>query len=86
MIYRYWIEFDEEGDIKSFHKTKKECKNVCQEFIVKLIPIDRSDRLEEATDKLNKEVDAFSKNIRDLKKTSKKMSTELDKIIHKIKI
>jgi len=86
MIYRYWVEFDEEGDIKSFHKSKEECGDVCQEFIVKLIPINRSDRLEEAIDELDVESKAFFKNVKDFKKKTKKMSTELDKIIHKIKI
>jgi len=86
MIYKYWIEFDEEGDIKSFHKSKKECKNECQEFIVKLIPIDRSEKLEEVANEFHKGVEAFSKDIKDFTKVSKKVSTELGKIINKIKI
>lgn len=83
MVYKYWIEFDEEGDIKAFHKTKGECKGNCQEFIVKLIPVNR---FEEIADTLDKEMNDLSKNVDGFRKTTKKVSTELNKIIHKIRI
>jgi hypothetical protein len=41
MLFKYWIEFDEDGEIKELYKSKYECKVPCKEYIVKLIPIDR---------------------------------------------
>lgn len=83
MIYKYWIEFDDEGNIKAFYKNKEECKEECREFIVKLIPIDR---LSKAVDGFHNELQDFSKGVKDLVRVSKKAATELDKIINKMKI
>jgi uncharacterized protein YgfB (UPF0149 family) len=85
MIYKYWVEFDEEGDIKALYKNKYDCKSECKEFIVKLTPIDRGAKLVDAVDGLHKEVEGFSKGLKTLTKESKKMSTEFEKVVKRIK-
>ncbi len=66
VIFRYWVEFDDEGEIKSLHKSNKEG---CKEYIVKLITIDR---MQEAHEELEK-------SILESKYKFKKFSTELEK-------
>jgi len=76
MIFRYWVEFDDEGTIKSLYVDKQEG---CEEYIVKLIPIDR---VQESTEELEK-------SIMESKHKFKKFSTELEKItkgLRRIKI
>lgn len=67
MIFRYWVEFDDEGEIKSLHKSNKEGR---KEYIVKLIPIDR---IQESQEELEK-------SILESKYKFKKFSTELEKV------
>lgn len=76
MIFRYWVEFDDEGEIKSLHKSNKEGR---KEYIVKLIPIDR---IQESQEELEK-------SILESKYKFKKFSTELEKVaksLRRIKI
>lgn len=74
MLFKYFIEFDDDGEIKNFFKSEKEGKG-CKEYIVKLIPIDRKiksdNRLEKAQEKV----------LRDMKK----FDTELNKIIRDLR-
>lgn len=79
-VFKYWVEFDEEGEIKTLYKSKRDCKGVCEEFIVKLIPIDREDDLDLTIKELNKEVMDFSEGIAGIKDLSKKVSSEVSKI------
>lgn len=72
MIFRYWVEFDGEGEIKSLHRSKEPN---CKEYIVKLIPIDRQkEKLDEQANKLVKDIEGASRG-------TKKLSTELEKLI-----
>jgi len=74
MLFRYFIEFDDLGEIKSFHKSKEECKN-CKEYLVKLILIDRrQEEAEQNADKFNKVADKLLFD-------AKKFDTELNKAL-----
>jgi hypothetical protein len=86
MLFRYWVEFDENGDIKAFHKSKYECPVPCEEFIVKLIPIDRQqEELEEKIDELNKGSDEFLAAAKKMTKDSDKFRTEFQKTIRELR-
>lgn len=81
MFFKYWIEFDEDGEIKSFYKSKNECESPCREYIVKLIPIDRSKgKLSENIDKTTKAAEDLAKNIRKLDTEINKASKELRRL------
>jgi len=58
LSFKYWIEFDEDGEIKAFHKNKYSCESECNEYVVKLIPIQRSadKEIAEGIDKFSKEI------------------------------
>lgn len=75
MLFKYWIEFDEDGDIKSFHKSKYECENPCKEYIVKLIPIDRKH------EELAKEADKVAESAKRISRGFKKLDTEVHKAV-----
>jgi hypothetical protein len=79
-IFKYWVEFDEEGEIKALHKSKSHCEGGCEEFLVKLIPIEREDDLEQAIRGLNKEVVGFTKDLDAVKDLGKKVNSEVRKI------
>jgi hypothetical protein len=86
MMFRYWIEFDAEGDIKSLHKSKYECPVPCEEFIVKLIPIDRQhEELEEKIDELNKGSDEFLAAAKKATKEADKFKTEFQKTVRELR-
>ncbi len=74
MLFKYFIEFDDDGEIKNFFKSEKEGKGY-KEYIVKLIPIDR--KIEKAKKFENGLEKAQEKVLRDMKK----FDTELNKII-----
>lgn len=77
LTFKYWIEFDSEGEIKSFHKSKYECENPSEEFIVKLIPIKRDvfKEVEQSTTKLSKTIE----------QQTKKLNTEFNKVLKDLK-
>jgi hypothetical protein len=75
MIFKYWIEFDEEGEIKAFYKSKYECKVPCKEYVVKLIPIDRKN--EELTKNAAKAAESAKRIVSGIKK----LDTEVHKAI-----
>jgi len=78
MLFKYFIEFDDLGEIKNFHKSKKECKD-CKEYLVKLIPIDRKrEKLEREANKFNKAADKLLSDV-------KKFDTELNKTIKNLR-
>jgi len=85
MIFKYWVEFDDEGEIKAFYKNKYDCKTECFEYIVKLIPIDRNEELVKFTDELSDKVDQFVKEVEDLKPLHKKFDTEVNKLVNQLK-
>jgi hypothetical protein len=79
VIFKYFIEFDDDGEIRNFYKLKEDCKN-CKEYLVKLIPVDRkletfgqkASQLDKAIDKMlqgRKKLDTeFNKVVRDLRR------------------
>ena len=70
MIFKYWVEFDDDGEIVELHKSKHD---ECKEYIVKLIPIDR--KIEE----LNEKADEFVKSAEKASQSIKKFRTEFEK-------
>ena len=79
MIFKYFVEFDNDGEIKALHKDKVEG---AKEYIVKLIPIERSEKelpefgnrvlksAEEVlsgTKKFRREIDKITKDLRRIK-------------------
>lgn len=70
MIFKYWVKFDEEGEIAELHKSKVKG---CKEYIVKLISIDRK------TEELNKKADEFVKSAEKASQSLKKFRTEFEK-------
>lgn len=85
MNFKYWVEFDESGEIKALHKDPKEG---CKEFIVKLIPIEREDKLEKAVKELGEGIDEFSKELRSASREAIKASrivSEISKVASKLK-
>ena len=81
MRQRYWIEFDVEGEIEGIYKSKSDAEYIsgkpCEEFIVKLIPINRTDQV---IDDINTESKAFINRIKKVSSNAKKFQTELDKL------
>lgn len=75
MIFKYWIEFDEDGEIKALHKSKYECETTCKEYIVKLIPIDRKN--EEMVKNVDKAAEAAKRIVSGIKK----LDTEVHKAV-----
>ena len=75
MIFKYWIEFDEDGEIKAFYKSKYECEVLCKEYIVKLIPIDRKN------EELTESADEAVRSAKQVVKGVKKLDTEVHKAI-----
>lgn len=83
MFFKYWVEFDENGDIIALHKDKRNCP-MCEEFIVKLIPITRSEYImndDQKLDELISVVEAktikFSMELDKLDKTIKRMGGKI---------
>lgn len=81
MRQRYWIEFDDDGEIVGIYKSKSDAEYIsgkeCEEFIVKLIPIKRVDKMmEEITDSAND----FVKNVKKVNNSAKKFQTEFQKM------
>ena len=75
MLFKYWIEFDEDGEIKELYKSKYECKVPCKEYIVKLIPINRKN------EELTKGADEAAESAKRIVKGFKKLVTEVHKAI-----
>jgi len=74
MLFKYFVEFDDIGEIKKFSKSKEECKD-CKEYIVKLMLIDRRrEDAEQVADKFGKAADKLLSN-------AKKFDTELNKVL-----
>jgi len=83
VLFKYFIEFDDDGEIKNFHKSKNECKN-CKEYLVKLIPIDR--KLEDDIEKkLKQETSKIENIMKDVVTDGKKFETEFNKMVKKLK-
>ena len=86
MVFRYWIEFDEGGDIKACHKSKYDCPTPCKEFIVKLISIDRDqEEFDKTMDALVKGSDEFLAAAKKITKDSDKFKTEFQKTIRELR-
>jgi hypothetical protein len=85
MNFKYWVEFDEEGEIKALHKKPIED---CKEFIVKLIPIEREDALERSVRELGEGINKFDDELKDLNRVAKKTSrviSEVSKMASRLK-
>lgn len=67
MIFKYFVEFDNNGEIKALHRNERKG---CKEYIVKLIPIEREKDL---TDKAKEAADEILRG-------SKKFRSEIEKI------
>jgi len=67
MIFKYFVEFDDDGEIKALHKCKIKG---AREYIVKLIPIERSDK---GLQKLDEEILKSAEG-------AKKFRREIDKV------
>jgi len=78
VLFKYFIEFDEDGEIKNFFKSERECKG-CKEYIVKLISINRKiEKIEKFDNELEKATEKILKNM-------KKFDTELNKTIRDLR-
>jgi len=77
LSFKYWIEFDADGDIKALHKNKYNCELLCKEYVVKLIPIKR-----DVGKDISEGVDKFT---RELTKRSKILDTEFKKAIKTVR-
>jgi hypothetical protein len=76
MIFKYFVEFDDDGEIKALHTDKVKG---AKEYIVKLIPIERSE----------KELSKLGEEMKKSAEGSKKFRREIDKItrdLRRIKI
>jgi len=71
MIFKYFVKFDEDGEIEALHKDKQKG---CKEYIVKLIPIERSEK------ELQKLDDNVLKSAEDVLRGTKKFRREIDKL------
>ena len=74
MLFKYFIEFDDDGEIGKFHKSKKDCKE-CKEYLVKLIPVNRK------AEELKQKLDMSDKTIEKIFKGRKRLETELNRVI-----
>lgn len=83
MLFKYFIEFDDDGEIKSLYKSQAECKN-CKEYLVKLIPIDR-----QLEDDIKKKLEQENSNIenllKDISSGRRKLETELNKTLKSLR-
>lgn len=75
MIFKYWVEFDKEGEIKALYKSKDGCETPCKEYIVKLIPINRKN------EELTKNADKAAESAKRVVVGLKKLDTEVHKAI-----
>jgi hypothetical protein len=73
-MFKYFVEFDEDGEIMNLYKTKEECPQ-CKEYIVKLIPIKRNiaDGAEKAARTTEDLAKKFGKNV-------KRLNSEVEKL------
>ena len=80
LSFKYWVEFDDEGDIKELHKSKYSCESECKEYLVKLIPIERD--ITDDAEKMSREVERESNKLRG---AIKKFDTELTRTLKEMK-
>ena len=73
MLFKYWISFDDEGNITGLYESKTDCDGPCKEYIVKLIPIDR--KLEDIKEKSSD----FAKSAEKASQSMKRFRTEFEK-------
>lgn len=77
LLFKYWIEFDDDGEIKNCYKDKPESVKDCKEYIVKLVPIDRdreslySGKFKEDVYKLIDNMEKCKRRFKDLHKLLK---------------
>jgi hypothetical protein len=78
MNFKYFIQFDDAGEISCLCKNKPmDCRNNCNEYIVKLSLITR--------DKVEASVDNFIKYNDKLSIEANKLSSELKKVSNKLR-
>ena len=71
MIFKYFVEFDNDGEIKALYRDKVKG---AKEYIVKLIPIERSEKELSGLDK------KVLKSAEEVLKGTKKFRREIDKV------
>lgn len=77
LSFKYWVEFDEGGEIKSLHKNKYNCEAPCEEYVVKLISIERD---------ITKELeDSVGNVVKTIKTNTKKLDTEFKRVLKDVK-
>jgi len=78
MLFRYWIEFDEEGDICGLYRDKPSFP--CKEYLLKLIPVERS-----AVKDIEKASKELTSNVTKATTHSKRLQSELNKVIKELR-
>ena len=74
MIYKYWVTYDEDGEVEGLYKDKVKGAVEC---IVKIVPIGRFEsKVKEVTD----EYDKFLSELIEMSSDTKKFSTEIQKL------
>ena len=79
MSFKYFVEFDESGGIKNLYESKDECSSKCEEYIVKLIPINR--RVDELVEKAELVAASTKQFCSNLNTHSKKINSDLTKVL-----
>lgn len=94
MLFKYFVNFDDEGEIKCFCISKAKCddknKDNCKEYIVELTEIKRrSNKNTEVMDlnvnKLTRSMTGFSHQLKSLDKSLSNANRDLKKIVKGIK-
>lgn len=74
MIFKYFVMFDEGGDIGCMCNSKPtDCSEDCNEYIVKLTPIERSE--------VSEVVDNFTDSVNRFHSKSNKLISEMSKAV-----
>lgn len=78
MIFKYFISFDEEGEVGCFCKERPtDCSEKCDEYIVKLTKIERSNA--------EKSIDKFINSTSCLNDEANKLTSEIKKVRGKLR-
>lgn len=80
MVYKYFVQFDEEGEIGCFCKSRPEdCDIKCTEYIVRLTPIKRNptESMEELTGSMNELAGETTRLVSQIKKAGNKLRRNL---------
>lgn len=77
MLFKYFVKFDEEGEIACFCKNKPlDCSETCTEYIVKLIQIERASSQTGSN---------LTKSVNNLGNEADKLTSEIKKVRNKLR-